>query len=224
MEFASSIWLIGTIALVAGASIGALVYRQLSTAVNHIDEVQSELDAARKSLEDYKTSVNDHFCKTSELVNDLTQNYVKVYQHLAEGAQSLGDSRALNNLLEQHQGKVVLAVKESSEIREPVAEVAAVELDAMPEAPDEPISETEVVVAEPDVSETVSDEHERESIAAEAPPSAKPALGSSDAGEQPVLDVDKFDLDRKAESASTTELENMVAKPTEGIEIPTTRH
>ena len=117
----------------------------------------------------------------------------------------------------------VAAVEEEFVNSEPVTKVAAVELDAMPEAPDEPVSETEAVVAEPYVSETVSDGHERESIAAEAPPSAEPVLGSSDAGE-PVLDVDKIDLDSKAESASTTESEILVAKPTEGIEIPTTRH
>ena len=44
-------------------------------------------------METYKASVNTHFNKTSDLVNELTQDYVKVYRHLAEGAQTLSETR-----------------------------------------------------------------------------------------------------------------------------------
>ena len=60
-------------------------------------------------MANYKASVNQHFDKTSELVGDLTQSYVKVYQHLAEGSETLGGSKAFTNLLEQHQGKQLIA-------------------------------------------------------------------------------------------------------------------
>ena len=62
----------------------------------------------------YKAGVTEHFDKTAELVNDLAQNYVKVYQHLADGAQTLGASKTFKDLMEQHQGKVAIAVDEQS--------------------------------------------------------------------------------------------------------------
>lgn len=122
MEDPGSIWQIGIIALLAGAMIGALVYRLLSPSVKQSDHIKSELDAAREELSAYKASVNQHFDKTSELVNDLTQNYVKVYQHLAEGAQNLGHNKAFNNLLEQRPGRVSIALNESAKPAETIVE------------------------------------------------------------------------------------------------------
>lgn len=110
MEYANSVWQIGIIALVAGVLIGALVYRLLSSSDDEIEKIKSELDSMKRERDEYKANVNQHFDKTSDLVSDLTQDFVKVYQHLAEGAQSLGDSKALTDLLEQHQGKVSIAI------------------------------------------------------------------------------------------------------------------
>ena len=110
MEYVNSVWQISIISLVAGAMIGALAYRLFAPSVQQAGKIKTELDVAREELDSYKTSVNQHFDKTSELVSDLTQNYVKVYQHLAKGAQTLGDNKAFANLLEQHQGRVSIAV------------------------------------------------------------------------------------------------------------------
>jgi len=109
MDYAISVWQIAIIALVAGAMIGALVYRLFSPSVKLANKIKSDLDQTRGELASYKASVGLHFDKTSELVNDLTQNYVRVYQHLAEGAQTLGDNKAFPNLLEQHQGMASIA-------------------------------------------------------------------------------------------------------------------
>jgi len=88
VEYLDSVWQLGIIALVAGAMIGALAYRLLAPSTKQADKIKTELDTARAELNSYRASVGQHFDKTSELVNDLTQNYVKVYQHLAEGAQT----------------------------------------------------------------------------------------------------------------------------------------
>lgn len=121
MDYVNSVWQIGIIALVAGAMIGALAYRLLAPSMKQVDKIKFELDLAREELSSYKASVNSHFHKTSELVNDLTQNYVKVYRHLAEGAQTLGDSSTLTNLLQQHQGKVVISVDDEPNARDTIA-------------------------------------------------------------------------------------------------------
>ena len=52
--------------------IGILVYRLISPSVKQADQIKSERDAAREELNSYKASVNQHFDKTSQLVNDLT--------------------------------------------------------------------------------------------------------------------------------------------------------
>ncbi len=114
MDYASSVWQISIIALVAGAMIGALVYRLFSPSVKQAEKIKTDLHQVRGELASYKASVAQHFEKTSELVNDLTQNYVRVYQHLAEGAQTLGDNKAFPSLLEQHQGKISIAIDDTS--------------------------------------------------------------------------------------------------------------
>lgn len=114
MDYATSVWQIAIIALVAGAMIGALVYRLFSPSVKQANKIKADLDQTRGELANYKASVGQHFDKTSELVNDLTQNYVRVYQHLAEGAQTLGGNKVFSNLLEQHQGKVSIAIEDTT--------------------------------------------------------------------------------------------------------------
>ena len=113
MDNATSVWQVAIIALVAGAIIGALAYRLFSPSVKQANKIKTDLEKAQGELASYKASVGQHFDKTSELVKDLTQNYVRVYQHLAEGAQTLGDNKTFPTLLEQHQDKVAIAIDDT---------------------------------------------------------------------------------------------------------------
>ncbi len=131
MESIDPVWLFGIIALVAGVLLGILGNRMLSPRSGDIDKLQVELVQAREAMAHYKTNINTHFSKTSDLVNELTQDYVKVYQHLAEGAQTLSDTREFTQVLDQPEGQVLISVvNETNEdiaaSEEPPAEVAAV--------------------------------------------------------------------------------------------------
>lgn len=192
MDVINSVWQIGIIALVAGVLIGVLAYRLLAPSVKQADKVKSELDQAREEMSSYKASVNSHFNKTSELVNDLTQNYVRVYQHLAEGAQTLGDSKVLNNLLEQQQGKVLLTVDDAPVAQDTIAEARVVET-AETTAEQAPAVDEH---AEPFVAGK-NDEAETGEVEVAAPTSAEAQAEPEpddkiDAGE-PVLDVKKIE-------------------------------
>jgi len=145
MEFEQSVWFIGIVSLIAGVMIGALAYRYFAPSVKKAGEVKSELDSAREELESYKAGVTQHFDKTAELVNDLAQNYVKVYQHLADGAQTLGASKSFKDLMEQHQGKAAIAVDDPSKDTEMVDDG----LTAEPVLEEEEVLETPVDYAEP---------------------------------------------------------------------------
>lgn len=141
MEYANSVWQISIIALVAGVMIGALAYRLLSSSDDQIDKIKSELDSTKRERDEYKANVNQHFNKTSELVSDLTQDFVKVYQHLAEGAQNLGDSKALTDLLEQHQGKVSIAIENETSVTDEITSKVINESEEVPDTSAEAIDE-----------------------------------------------------------------------------------
>ena len=221
MEYLDSVWQIGIIALVAGVMIGALAYRLFAPSLKQADQIKTELDTARNELDSYKASVGQHFDKTSELVNDLTQNYVKVYQHLAEGAQTLGDSKNFNNLLEQQPGRVSIAVDDAANtvdtatdnlVTEPLTAQAA-SVEAVDEHA-EPFTE----VKAPEVDTASSD---NEAAASEDSTSTDNRAEAS----EPVINVDA--LDKVAESADVeTQIATDSAIPAdeEKTEVRTTSH
>ena len=120
MESIDQVWLFVAIALCAGIVLGAILYKVFSSSPADADKLRAELERTRSEMERYKASVNNHFSKTSDLVSELTQDYVKVYQHLAEGAQTLSDSPEFKQMLEHSEGKVLISVEEDSPEPEPV--------------------------------------------------------------------------------------------------------
>lgn len=114
MEAIDPVWQLGGIALVIGFLLGTVIQMRLKPKSGDIDKLKAEMEKTRAEMEQYKASVNRHFNKTSDLVNELTQDYVKVYQHLAEGAQSLSDTPVFAQMLEQSQGRVLISVEDDS--------------------------------------------------------------------------------------------------------------
>ena len=106
------LWVFGGIALLAGVLLGVVICRRFTPTITDVDELRVKLEQSRSELDGYRTSVNGHFNKTSDLINELTQDYVKVYQHLAEGAQTLSDAPEFSHVLEQHKGKVLISKEE----------------------------------------------------------------------------------------------------------------
>jgi len=115
VESIDPVWLFGGIALVCGIMLGVLLLRLLNPAAGDVAKLQAELEQARSEMESYKASVNTHFNKTSDLVNELTQDYVKVYRHLAEGAQTLSETREFTQVLDQPSGRVLISVEAETE-------------------------------------------------------------------------------------------------------------
>lgn len=89
--------LIAAIGLLIGIGIGFFIGRSSMTkAVEHGAEIEAELWKTKQETDDYRHQVNHHFEKTAKLVGeltnsykDMTQSYKKVYEHLAQGAQTL---------------------------------------------------------------------------------------------------------------------------------------
>ena len=224
MENVYAVWQISIISLIAGAMIGALAYRLLAPSVKQAGKIKTELDVSREELNSYKTSVNQHFDETSELVNDLTQNYVKVYQHLAEGAQTLGGSKTFTNLLEQHQGRVSIAVDDESNVTDKVADDLVVEPAVTQATPVEMVDEHAERSTDVNAGGTdpVSPEHDtaktRASRSSDNP-------GDSAEVKEPVLNVDALEeVTANTDIEAQSEAGSAVPEVEEKVDVRTTVH
>ncbi|BBB27262.1 YhcB family protein [Amphritea japonica] len=83
----NSVWIIGIVTLAAGTLIGYLMGRSGDNSGQQ--KLVDQLNEAQQELNEYKGQVNGHFEKTAELVNNLTESYREVHQHLAQGSESL---------------------------------------------------------------------------------------------------------------------------------------
>lgn len=82
-------WGISIITFAFGLGIGFLIAYLVMPRSGRIKELEDELSSARASLDEYRGKVSQHFQKTAELFEDMTERYRAVYQHMANSAQQL---------------------------------------------------------------------------------------------------------------------------------------
>jgi uncharacterized membrane-anchored protein YhcB (DUF1043 family) len=85
----SSLWVIGIICLLIGIVLGCMITYALMARNGRTHQLQLELNQLKEHFRDYRDQVTHHFMRTSELVQEMTQSYRSVYEHLASGAQRL---------------------------------------------------------------------------------------------------------------------------------------
>ena len=93
------IWLTGIGCLALGIVLGVIFSKRNAGNSNRMKELESQIIAIEERHEQYKGDVSEHFGVTSELVQQLTQSYRDVYQHLAMGAQDLCTTEVANKML-----------------------------------------------------------------------------------------------------------------------------
>ncbi len=82
-------WLNALAIFAFGAVTGALLLYVLLPARRQYGRLMRERDQARKELNDYRRQVDHHFVRTAELVNQMTESYRQVHEHLSSGARDL---------------------------------------------------------------------------------------------------------------------------------------
>ncbi|WP_261841774.1 YhcB family protein [Aliamphritea ceti] len=87
----NSIWIISILTLVTGGVIGYFAGRSGTNATKQRD-LSLQLEDSQRQLDAYKQQVNQHFERTAELVNDMTESYKAVHTHLATGSEALCDA------------------------------------------------------------------------------------------------------------------------------------
>ena len=94
----------GVLCFAAGVVVGAGLLFWLLPARRQAGQLIRDRDEARQALNHYRDKVDDHFLQTADLVNDMTQAYRSVHEHLSKGAQVLcsevGRTRAVAKSLD----------------------------------------------------------------------------------------------------------------------------
>ena len=80
--------LLAIISFIVGVLMGWLISSILKGSKSAA-KLQEELDELQETHAKYKEDVDRHFVQTSNLVNNLTQSYKEVHEHLSKGAQTL---------------------------------------------------------------------------------------------------------------------------------------
>lgn len=89
LDDTTSIWAIGILSFALGLVIGCIGTYLFLGHYSHTAKLRQELGELRERFSDYRDQVTQHFMRTSELVQEMTQSYRAVYEHLATGAQEL---------------------------------------------------------------------------------------------------------------------------------------
>ena len=93
------LWLIGIGFLAVGIAIGYFVAGRVNNNPTKIGELEQQLQDLQRSQSRYRDEVSEHFSTTAELVQQMTDSYRDVYQHLANGAQDLCSGEVASKLL-----------------------------------------------------------------------------------------------------------------------------
>lgn len=93
------LWLIAIGCLAVGIAIGFVLAGRVNADPSKVAELEQKLQEMQRSHSNYKEEVSDHFNTTAELVQQMTDSYKDVYQHLATGAQELCSGEVANKLL-----------------------------------------------------------------------------------------------------------------------------
>ena len=165
-----NVWAIGGIGLVIGAVLAIIIMRLIEGPGSSKAELQANLDAVEEEFENHKQSVNSHFEQTSELVNDLTESYVKVYKHLSLGATQLSGAVDVSHRLTLDEDGTAASVIDGD-------------------------ADGSSVVADDAIEETLT---ELEATARDLDPDADIAKAADDAASSapnPTIEADAVDLD-----------------------------
>lgn len=93
------LWLTAIGCLAVGIAIGFVLAGRANTVPSNVTELEQKLQDLQRNHAHYRDEVSGHFSTTAELVQQMTDSYKDVYQHLATGAQELCSGEVANKLL-----------------------------------------------------------------------------------------------------------------------------
>jgi len=80
---------VGAALAILGLLVGWATGRRTSAEAKKYRDIALKLDQVMQDKKAYEDSVVEHFTETAKLLNNLTESYREVHNHLAQGAASL---------------------------------------------------------------------------------------------------------------------------------------
>lgn len=112
-------WEYGLIGLVIGLIVGAVAMRFGNRKLREQKALQYELEKNKIELEDYRKELVSHFADSAQLLDNMADDYRKLYQHMANSSNSLlPEIHAKNNPF-NNRLNVSKKTEESSDIEMP---------------------------------------------------------------------------------------------------------
>lgn len=108
---------IGVAALLIGTGAGVMLARLFNSDNRKRHDLEKQLQDVNTDMKHYQQEVSEHYVKTARLVDDLTESYRQVHNHLAEGAATLLHTRGAAPLM-----KTIPSREQIDAISEPVPE------------------------------------------------------------------------------------------------------
>ena len=105
--------MVSAIVFCVGGLLGAIISRTMFPPEQQ-KQLEESLNTSRQELEQYQREVAQHFADTAHLVNNLTQSYKNVHDHLAGGALKLTNPEITQQMLEA--GDNSLGIDSSEEL------------------------------------------------------------------------------------------------------------
>jgi uncharacterized protein len=94
------LWLTGIVSLALGLVAGIAVAKRMNGSTpSKVNELEARIQELQRHHAQYREHVSEHFGTTAELVQQMTESYRDVYQHLAVGAQELCNEDVASKLL-----------------------------------------------------------------------------------------------------------------------------
>lgn len=91
--------IVATATFIAGCLVSFLLTRTFSSNKQKTRSLEANLENAEKDLASYQQEVTEHFSETAKLINNLTENYRDVHEHLAGNALKLANVDISRQLL-----------------------------------------------------------------------------------------------------------------------------
>jgi uncharacterized membrane-anchored protein YhcB (DUF1043 family) len=82
-------WIYALIGLFAGIIIGVVISRITTPQYQKQKEVQKELEASKFELEQQRQDLNDYFSESAKMLDNLSKEYRKLYEHMANSSNEL---------------------------------------------------------------------------------------------------------------------------------------
>jgi uncharacterized protein len=80
---------VGAVLAILGLLVGWAAGRRTSAEAKKYRDIALKLDQVMQDKKAYEDNVVEHFTETAKLLNNLTESYREVHNHLAQGAASL---------------------------------------------------------------------------------------------------------------------------------------